>query len=176
MSVVKQKILFTKEECDLILKKYINKPVDGNQVEKNNISYTYRIVNDIEERWILERLILWIREELNVDVEWDISDHKEFYLHTYVKGDKFDRHNDNTHDRVYGLGLLLNDEFEGGRFVVDTNNPRDETFNFEKIVGNCYIFGSAYEHQLYEIKEGVRNVILLFIKKSQLKYDKTKLI
>ena len=38
------------------------------------------------------------------------------------------------------------------------------------------MFESIYEHQLYEIKEGVRNVILMFIRQSQLKYDKSKLI
>lgn len=172
MSAPKQEILFSKKECDLILKKYATKPIDGNQVHKSSISYTYKNMDDVEDRWILDKFILWVSKELDVSVDWENADSNEFYLQTYVKGDKFNRHTDSIHNRLYGLGLLLNDDFEGGEFII--NNT--ETFNFQKIIGNCYFFESIHEHELYEIKEGIRNVVLIFFKKSQIKHNKLKII
>jgi len=176
MTTPKQKILFSKEECDLILKKYELKPIDGNQIRKSSISYTYKNMNDVEDKGILDRFILWINEEFNISIDWENTDSKEFYLQTYVKGDKFNRHNDSIHNRLYGLGLLLNDDFEGGEFIIENITNNTEIFNFQKIIGNCYFFESIFEHELYEIKEGIRNIILVFFRKSQIKNGKLKII
>jgi Rps23 Pro-64 3,4-dihydroxylase Tpa1-like proline 4-hydroxylase len=176
MLTLKQEVLFSKKECDLILKKYATKPIDGNQIHESSVSYTYKNMNDVEDRWILDRFILWISKELDITIDWENTETNEFYLQTYVKGDKFNKHSDSIHNRLYGLGLLLNDDFEGGEFVIENIFNNTETFNFQKITGNCYFFESIYEHELHEIKEGIRNIVLVFFKKSQIKYNKLKII
>jgi len=169
MAVFKQKVLFTEEECKQILNKYNQRPVDDSQVDMG-ISYTFKNMVYEEDKWIIDRISEWMDEQLKVKIDWNNSDIKEFYLQTYKVGDKFGRHNDNGHNRIYGVGLLLNDDFEGGKFVVDIDVLTHGIMTFKKITGNCYLFETSHQHELYEITEGERNIVLVFFRKSQIKF------
>lgn len=168
-----QKILFTKEECDLILNQYGDKPIDDKE-DNHNMSYSSKFMTYENDKWILNRFIEWIGYELNINVDWNKSELKEFYLQNYQKGNKFKKHNDNKHNRLYGAGLLLNDDFLGGDFIVDINKNTSITFN--KIIGNCYLFKSCLTHEVKEIIDGNRNVVLIFFKESQLQFKRKILI
>jgi len=168
-----QKVLFTKEECELILKLYNDKPI--NEKENNhNMSYSAKIMTHENDEWILNRIIEWVENELNIKVNWNDGKMKEFYLQSYQTGDKFKKHNDNKHNRVYGAGLLLNDNFLGGEFIVDIN--KNTSVTFDNMVGNCYLFESYLYHEVKEITKGNRSVVLIFLEGSQLLFKRKILI
>jgi hypothetical protein len=170
MGLFKQKVLFTKEECDSILESYDNIPIVGHVGNKHS---TYRWINldKTINRWILDRFIKWIESEVSCKIKWDSNeDRDEFYFQTYEIGDKFNIHHDSVANRIYTAGLLLNDNFEGGNFLVNTHSKDYELF--ENKIGNCYIIESLLKHQLTEILDGKRRVILIFFKKSQIEFNK----
>ena len=172
MSII-QKVLFTKEECNLILEQYINKPI--NQTENNNnAKYSAKNMTYENDAWILDKFIEWIQTELNINVNWNGGSIKEFYLQSYQLGDRFKKHHDNKHNRVYAAGLLLNDDYLGGDFIVD--NDKNTPITFNKIIGNCYLFESYLTHEVTEITEGNRNVVLIFLESSQLLFKRKILI
>jgi predicted 2-oxoglutarate/Fe(II)-dependent dioxygenase YbiX len=176
MSTFKQKVLFTKDECDLILQLYKDKKTEYIQSNSDVTSFTYNALNEVTENWVLDRLIKWIESEIDVTINWNTTYKKEFYIHSYNKGDKFAKHMDSgaQYNRVYSMGLLLNDEFEGGDFVVDINTNKSISAN--KQIGNCYLFDSSLQHEVKEITNGNRNVVLVFFVKEQIVFNKMNLI
>jgi len=169
MRVFKQKILFTAEECNSIINRYNNLPISY-QESRDNCSYTSISIDKTENRWILDRVIKWVESELNCSIDWDSStDEDEFYFQFYKKGDRFDKHDDNVYNRVYTAGILLNDEFEGGKFLVDVSV--DNPILFENQIGNCYVIESMLKHEVTEIISGYRNVVIIFFKQSQIKFN-----
>ena len=117
----------------------------------------------------MDRFIDWISSEIGCEIVWDANRNSdEFYFQTYKKGDKFEKHTDNSYDRVYTIGLLLNNKFKGGNFLVDVTP--DNSVLFKNVIGNCYIIESMLKHELEEITEGERHIVLVFIKNSQIKF------
>ena len=177
MITFKQKVLFTKKECDLILKKYIDKPIseiqndDTKKYQSKNIEYNV-------DKWIIERFINWIETEIDIKIEWNDSKNfngiKEFYLQSYMTGDVFKKHHDNVFNRIYTCGLLLNDDFKGGNLNVYTRN--DKMMHFNNIKGNCYLFDSNLYHEVNEIIEGNRSVVLIFFRNPQITFKRNKLL
>ena len=168
-----QKILFTREECDLIIENHINLPIARKEAH-SHMGYTYRNVNYKEYQWIVNRFINWIEEQENCKVNWVNENSSEFYFQSYEVGDKFNKHDDNINDRYYTAGLLLNDTFDGGEFIVDVIN--NTSIQFKKNIGNCYFFESNMEHELKEIVSGNRNIILIFFHKKNIKFNQHKFI
>jgi hypothetical protein len=168
MGVFKQKVLFTKKECENIVKTYNCLPITGSMKNQNS-AYMWRTLDKKTDDWILNRIINWISDEVEYKIQWDNNkDTDEFYFQSYKKGDKFGKHDDNIHNRVYTIGVLLNNKFKGGNFLVDVT-PHNSVL-FENIIGNCYLMESNLKHELEEITDGERHIILVFLKNSQIKF------
>jgi hypothetical protein len=168
MGLFKEKILFTKDECDSIINQYL--PFASEFVNKG-CSYASIPIDKTNNRWVLDRIIKWIEEEVNCDIDWDNNtSFDEVYFQSYKIGDRFGKHDDKVYDRVYTTGLLLNDSFDGGEFIVDVSF--DERRAFENKIGNCYVIESMLKHEVTEITKGCRSVIIIFIKHSQINFDK----
>ena len=168
MGLFKHKVLFTEEECENIIKAYSSLPAHGS-IKNRSSAYMWQNLHKVENWWILERFINWIQNETGHKVDWDSNKTiDEFYFQTYKKGDKFEKHDDNKYDRVYTIGLLLNNKFEGGNFLVDVTP--DNSVLFKNVIGNCYIIESMLKHELEEITEGDRHIVLVFFKRSQIKF------
>jgi hypothetical protein len=164
MGLFKEKVLFTKDECDSIINQYL--PSTSEFVNKG-CSYASIPIDKTDNRWILDRIIKWIEEEVNCDIDWDNNtSFDEVYFQSYKIGDKFGKHDDNVYNRVYTAGLLLNDGFDGGNFLVDTTF--DNSVSFKNVIGNCYVIESMLKHEVTEITKGCRSVIIVFIKHSQI--------
>ena len=144
INTFKQKILFTEQECDLILKEYIDKPI-GTIEQKTYVSWISKNIDSVKDSWILDRLVGWFESELNIKIDWDNAPKKEFYLQSYIKGDKFAKHNDNAYNRVYGMGVLLNDEFEGGH-----TSFQQLSISVKPIIGSCLLF--YYDTDITKLK------------------------
>lgn len=171
MSLFKQKVLFTKDECDSIIESYSKLPIDGHISNKIS-TYDWVDIDKNDNRWILDRFIKWVESEVGCKIHWDANlDSDEFYFQTYKVGDRFGKHRDSMDNRLYTAGLLLNNSFKGGDFLVNTSFDNYELF--ENKVGNCYIIESMLKHELTEITEGTRNVVLIFFKKSQIQFNQS---
>jgi hypothetical protein len=168
MGLFEQEVLFTSEECESIIKRYSSLEPDDS-IKNSTSSYEWKNLHKVEDGWILDRFINWASNKIGCEIQWDNNRNTdEFYFQTYKKGDKFGKHTDNGYDRAYTIGLLLNNKFEGGNFLVDVTP--DNSVSFKNVIGNCYIIESMLKHELKEITEGERHIVLVFIKNSQIKF------
>jgi hypothetical protein len=166
MGLFKEKVLFTKDECDSIINQYL--PF-ASEFANKGCSYTSIPIDKTNSRWILDRIIKWVGEEVNCDIDWDNNtSFDEIYFQSYKIGDRFEKHDDKVYNRVYTTGLLLNDSFDGGEFIVDVSFDKRKTF--ENKIGNCYVIESMLKHEVTEITKGCRSVIIIFIKHSQINF------
>ena len=166
MRLFKEKVLFTKDECDSIINQHL--PFTRDFTNKG-CSYSSIRIDKTDNRWILDRIIKWIEDEVTCNIDWDNNTLlDEVYFQSYKVGDKFGRHDDNVYNRVYTAGLLLNDGFTGGEFIVDISSDKRKVF--ESKIGNCYVIESMLKHEVTEITEGCRNVVIVFFKDSQIKF------
>lgn len=127
------------------------------------------IVYNDDNRWIFNRFRDFFVNETKDEI---ILLKKEIHFHQFGRGDYFEKHNDGTKKRVYGVGCLLNDDYEGGDFIF-YNNPKEI---IKKEVGNSYIFNVNIEHEVKEIISGNRFSLLWFLEDSNLKIKNKTLI
>ena len=165
--ILKEKNIFTKDECDLILS-YVDsnfKNWDGKDRKYNSFSIDYNEIN----KWLFYRLKDFFEEQTVLKIN---KLKKQLHFHKFTKGDWFSRHNDNKDRRLYGVGVLLNDDFIGGDFKF--YNLEEYTLN--KTVGNSYIFDVNIEHEITNILDGERYSLLWFLQNTDIKINKKYII
>lgn len=149
-----QTILFNKDECQKII----------NLVKKNNQywdsgdrkykSYTILVNNDTN--WIFEKLKNFFEQNTSIKIK---TLKKQIHFHIYSEGDYFGVHNDIRDKRVYSVGVLLNDDFNGGEFKI-----YDKTeIILKKEIGNTYIFDVKLNHEITKITKGNRYSLIWFL-------------
>ena len=162
-----QKILFNKQECESII-----------WDEKNNITnwkmndrkYKLKSINyNKDTKWLFEKLKLFFEEETGIKI---INLKKEIHFHKFKKGDWFGKHNDVRDKRLYAVGVLLNEKFEGGDFKL--YNPNE--YILDKIIGNSYIFDVRIQHEITPILNNERFSLLWFLQNENIKIEINSLI
>ncbi len=117
-----------------------------NETWKKN-SWFY--INDITEFSFIKEIIY--NDLKNVDKSYKCSEWITLLI--YEKGDFFGLHKDDyleTKDRtVFSGGYLLNDDYEGGEFIIDGKK-------LEAGVGELFMFDRKYEHEIKPLKNGMR--------------------
>ena len=165
--LIKQTHLFSKEECDIILNLYNDIPQKWNFSDRNFISNAIKYSS--ETHWLFDKLKTFVETETNIQIR---TIKKQIHFHTFIKGDWFGKHNDIRDNRIYAVGVLLNDNFEGGDFKL--YNPNEMILN--KVVGNTYIFDVNIEHEITPILEGERFSLLWFLQNDNVKIPTIRLI
>ena len=175
----KEEVLFTKEECDEILK-YCTNPKQTN--------WTVQLDNEFNEvgcslqsqdlggfyfehtKWFFDRVMDWSSKMLDVEYLEEIQGS----FRKYKEGDYFIKHKDNVSDgdgnhRFFTISIQLSEEdsYKGGDVIA--NN----TIKFSKKIGNTILWGSDLIHEIKAIKSGERNSIVFFTDKSNLKVKKS---
>ena len=165
--LINQKVLFNGSECQTIinLNKTNLKYWDTNEYKYNSMGILY----SNETKWIFDKLTEYFVSQTNADI---ISLKEEIHFHTYKKGESFVRHNDAKKNRIYGVGVILNNTFDGGDFIFYDK----ETIVIDKEIGNAYIFDVITDHEVKEITDGFRYSLLWFLENSNLKIKKNSLI
>jgi hypothetical protein len=160
--IVKQKVLFSKEECELI----ITLPKINQQYwESKDRSYNSLVLQYNENtEWIFNRLKAFFELETEIKI-FKLKPYIHF--HKYISGDWFGRHNDIRGDRISAVGVLLNDNFKGGDFKL--YNPTEVILN--KVVGNTYIFDVTIDHEITPILNGERYSLLWFLERDNIKVN-----
>ena len=152
--------LFNSTELDFIKCSWKDDTAD----QKNYKDRTYysNVVNNLPQEY-LDRFLNWIENKIGKKIENRIK--YNLILHRFKEGDYFDYHTDgdfkNTNWNVeYAAGFHLNDDYEGGEFVVYENGK-------ERIIGKQtgvpYIFSSDVHHKINKIKSKIRYSIIVFI-------------
>lgn len=176
-----EKILFSSEELKHI-SKYFNKesyriyPVtnDDLSIIPKGSSFTENIFTwDNETEFVYTRLKEWTKE-LMLEFEWKSQPWAEF--RRYKKGDFFIRHYDTpwNHgglpERYFTVGIQLNEEYEGGDFIIDSQHI------MTKAKGNTVMWGVEVPHEVSLITQGIRETLICFIDVESGKVGKNTLI
>jgi hypothetical protein len=165
--LINQKHLFSKEECDIILNLSNDKPQNWNSADRKfksaAIDYT------LETYWLFDKLKTFVETKTDIQI---IKRKEKIHFHTFKTGDWFGKHNDIRDSRLYAIGVLLNDDFEGGDFKL--YNPNE--IILDKVIGNTYLFDVRIDHEITPILDGERYSLLWFLQNEHIKIKINKLI
>jgi hypothetical protein len=165
--ILKEKILFSKEECESIVS-YNNTHIT-NWLMSDRKYHSQPIPYSLETKWLFDKLKTFFEEQSNIPIK---KNKEEIHFHKFVKADWFGKHNDVREKRLYAVGVLLNDNFEGGDFKL--YNPNE--IILDKVIGNTYIFDVRIEHEITPILEGERYSLLWFLENEHIKIETNRLI
>ena len=165
--IIKQKVLFSKKECELIIE--LSK-INNQEWKSNDRSYNSQLIDYLPETsWIFDKLKDFAEKETNIEIR---TIKKTIHFHKFIKGDWFAKHNDVREQRLYAVGVLLNDNFSGGDFKL--HNPNELTLG--KFIGNTYIFDVRIMHEITPILNGQRYSLLWFLQNEHIKTTTNTLI
>jgi hypothetical protein len=143
-------ISFTKYECEQIINLSKILPKVERDESPRPISYDFYSIgwND-ETKWIFDRMDSYFTETTGIKVLKSLD---AIHLFDYSVGDKFGRHRDTYYTgQVWNIGVCLNDDYEGGDFVLYNPNK-----TIPKIQGEIYTFECKHEHEVLEVTKGNR--------------------
>ena len=180
--LIKQKLLFSREECKSILQTVntwddtiISVKLDSTFTKKGGVMKSLNAIFDSNTIWIKDRILNWINQ---LDGVFEIDTNKDLraYYRKYVKGDYFVKHNDHVDggiNQIYTIGIMLycSDDLLGGGLKFYSN---DDIIDVDFKIGNVYIFDSSIPHSVDLIELGERITLMIFIGGLELK--NTKLI
>ena len=169
--LIKEQILFNKEECESILSDVknwndtnISVDIDGTYTINGGVMKSFNIVWNNENVWIKNRVINWVNSLNDVILKIDIDKNLSAYYRKYTIGDYFVKHNDHIHNgknRIYTIGIMLSKSKDliGGdlKFYIDNN-----IIKLEFVQGKVYIFNSSIPHSVDIIESGERNTFMIF--------------
>ena len=165
--ILQEKILFSKEECQSIIFYGSNNITDWNNNDRKYRSQP--ITYSLETKWLFDKLQTFFEEELNIQIK---KNKEVIHFHKFIKGDWFGKHNDVSDGRIYAVGVLLSDDFEGGDFKL--YNPGE--IILDKVIGNTYLFDVRIDHEIAPILEGERYSLLWFLQNEHVKIGINRLI
>ena len=165
--ILKEKILFSKKECESIIS--YNETHITNWRMGDRKYNSQPIIYSLETKWLFDKLKTFVETETNIKI---IKIKEKIHFHKFIKGDWFGKHNDIRDNRVYAVGVLLNDDFTQGDFKL--YNPNEIILN--KVIGNTYIFDVRIEHEITPILDGERYSLLWFLQNEHIKIETNKLI
>ena len=165
--ILKEKILFSKEECESIISyndtHITNWRMGDRKYNSQPINYS------LNTKWLFDKLKTFFEEQSKIQIK---KNKEVIHFHKFVKGDWFGKHNDIRDNRLYAVGVLLNDDFEGGDFKL--YNPNEIILN--RVIGNTYLFDVRIDHKITPILEGERYSLLWFLENKHIKIETNKLI
>ena len=166
-------ISFSKEECSEIinLSNTFEPKHSSTLFRREDFNYYYHVVIRNEQtQWIFDRLSIYLKTEYPMN---KLNEMPEIYLHRYLIGNEFARHDDSTThpDQLLNIGVCLNNDYEGGEFIA-----YDPFEVLPKVIGTIYTMKSDREHEVKKIESGERWSLILFLNKHHLNIGNTKLI
>jgi hypothetical protein len=169
--ILKEKILFSKEECNYIIN--LSKELDEINpygYKDNVIRYRVWVINRNDKtQWIFNKIHIYFEKETGLKIKKELD---KIFIHKYTKGQKFEKHADTYYKtQIHNIGVCLNDNYDGGEFVLyDPEEP------LLKKAGTIYTFPSARFHEVKEILNGERWSIIGFLHIKNLDFPKKSLI
>ena len=164
---INQNISFSKEECKSIIT-YNN--TDITNWTMGDRKYNSQPINySLDTKWLFDKLKDFVEKETNIEIR---TIKKTIHFHKFTKGDWFGKHNDIRENRLYAIGVLLNDNFKGGDFKLYNSNE----IILDKVIGNTYLFDVRIDHEITPILDGERYSLLWFLQNEHIKTPTNTLI
>lgn len=117
---------------------------------------------------IVNKLLSWFEKQNNLQL---ISYNKDLIFHRFYENNYFSRHRDNIlmhgKNRAYVVGFHLNNDYEGGEYILYDNNTI-----IDNTPGVPYCFNSKVEHEIKPVISGVRKSVLIFINHEDIKKNR----
>ena len=165
--ILQEKILFSKEKCESIIS--YNDTHITSWIMSDRKYNSQPITYSLETKWLFDKLKDFVETETNIQIR---TIKKTIHFHKFVKDNWFGKHNDVRENRLYAVGVLLNDNFEGGDFKL--YNPNKITL--DKVIGNTYLFDVRIDHEITPILDGERYSLLWFLQNEHIKIPTNTLI
>lgn len=165
--IIAENILFNEHECQIIIGENQIEKINRNAKDRNYDSYS--IEYSPSNQWIFDKLTFFFEQQTNLKL---IKNKEQIHFHKFIKGDWFGLHDDERGKRLFAIGVLLNDDFDGGDFKL--YNPNETTLN--KQIGNTYVFDVRIKHEITPILDGVRYSLLWFLESDKIKMNLNNLI
>jgi len=158
--LLKEKILFSKKECEYIIELSKNLPNTKPYTSKSDqfkVSYdAWKLILDNNSQWIFDKITQYFTYATNLKIKKELS---TLYIHKYNVGQQFEKHNDTQYKtQIHNVGVCLNDDYVGGDFIL--YNPKEI---LPKRQGEIYTFPSSRFHEVEQIVKGERWSIIGFI-------------
>lgn len=171
--MIRQEIIFTKEECENIIrfhKEYDrDQHYNNEQEDQKEILYEASVLpKNPRTLFVFKKLFDFFEEKSNFKLYRYPT---EVYIMKYGKGDRFKRHKDTINDRIFSIGIQLSEDYMGGEYIL---YPKDDTVIINRNLGNTYLMDSSVYHEIKEIEYGIRYSLVSFIHKSDLVENKSK--
>ena len=152
--------LFNSTELDIIKSSW--KDDSAEQRNYKDRTYYYNVVNGLPQEYV-DRFLDWIENKIGKK----IYNRKKYdlLLKRFKEGEYLDYHTDSDYSNTswnveYAAGFHVNDDYEGGEFVVYENGK-------ERVIGNQtgvpYIFSSDTLHKINKVKSKIRYSIVVFV-------------
>lgn len=165
--LIKENILFSETECNKIISLDKTYPQNWELSDRKYNSFAINYHQD--NKWIFDKLKIFFELETGLQIT---NIKNQIHFHKFIKNEWFGKHTDDRNSRMYAVGVLLNNDFEGGDFKL--YNPDEYILN--KSIGNTYIFDVQIEHEITPILNGQRYSLLWFLENKNIKVRTNKLI
>jgi len=174
-----QSVLFTKSECDEILK-YCTDLIQTNwsvrldgKYSEIGCSLKYQDLYDYyneDTKWFFERVMEWTSSTL--DITWKNAPHAGF--RKYEVGDYFIKHKDNVAkdgatERYFTISVQLTE----GELYKGCDVIADDNFIFGREIGNVILWGSNIPHEITELTFGERSSLVFFSDSTHVDFKKS---
>lgn len=175
--ILQQKILFSKEECESILKNVekwyndiISVRLNGKLTENGGVMKSFKIDWNKHNIWIKDRVINWINSLDEILYKINHNKNLNADYRKYTKGDYFVKHDDHIYNgdrRLYTIGVMVHKSKDliGGDLKMYIN---DDIINIDFNLGKVYIFDSNTPHSVDLIELGERITLMFFIVESDI--------
>lgn len=173
------KNFLTIDECEYIMSEYgletnfqpskISNGISNHNVRKSSVSFIEKI------DFVDEKLKKILYENVKVKGA-TLTRFSRYQLTKYEKGNFYDWHTDyddvHNKDRYCSIVIQLNNKYEGGNLQYRDQNG--EICEFEKGIGNLFIFFSILPHRVSPVTDGVRYSLVNWVSLEQIpNFEKT---
>lgn len=170
----------SKDECDLIIKKYKNeielKPgevISGldTKIRKSSVGF----IKNIE---LIDNKLKKILKD-NIPIKgFNATGLSPYQFTKYEVDDYYHWHTDSDDagykNRYCSIVIQLNDDYKGG--YLQLKNSNNDVYTFEKKIGNLSIFFSNILHRVTSVESGIRYSLVNWVSLENIKgYKKTLL-
>jgi predicted 2-oxoglutarate/Fe(II)-dependent dioxygenase YbiX len=175
------KHFLTKKECNSIVDEFSKLKLEIGGV---GADYTGEKLKKVRDSQVILTNIDWVKDKLQIVLNkeiqlkgYELDNIEKFQFTKYDTYGHYDWHTDvglNFEYRFCSIVIQLNDEYEGGELLYkDFINNEIE---FDKGIGNLFIFKSTIEHKVNPITFGTRYSLVSWIKLKKIEgYKKTLL-
>jgi predicted 2-oxoglutarate/Fe(II)-dependent dioxygenase YbiX len=175
------KHFLTKKECNSIIEEFSKLKLEIGGV---GADYTGEKLKKVRDSQVILTNIDWVKDKLQISLSkeiqlkgYELDEIEKFQFTKYDIGGHYDWHTDtglNFEYRFCSIVIQLNDTYSGGELLYKDYDSTE--VEFEKGIGNLFIFSSSAEHKVNPITNGIRYSLVSWIKLKEISgYKKTLL-